>query len=218
MGEGTVRSWVQYSDDQPVAVGVRISEHGLHGLPTHGDHEGNEYVLRFPEEARDVPFTHVGINWNPAGHDPEHVYTVPHFDFHFYTITEEERDQIVLEDPAYEIKMAREPEQHFIPAGYFNTHDGIPRMGQHWANSAAPELNGQPFTHTFIFGSYDGRLIFFEPMITTEFLSRKVEAREAIAQPERIEQEGHYPTEYSIRWDDQAREYVIGLDKMKRVG
>ncbi len=32
----------------------------------------------------------MGLNWEPAGHPLEGVYTIPHFDFHFYLISQEE--------------------------------------------------------------------------------------------------------------------------------
>lgn len=32
----------------------------------------------------------MGLNWEPSGHPTEGVYTIPHFDFHFYMISEEE--------------------------------------------------------------------------------------------------------------------------------
>jgi hypothetical protein len=36
------------------------------------------------------------INWMPEGHPSPMVYTVPHFDFHFYMIPNAERLNIVL--------------------------------------------------------------------------------------------------------------------------
>jgi hypothetical protein len=35
------------------------------------------------------------LDWNPRGHIPDGVYTVPHFDVHFYLITREQREEIV---------------------------------------------------------------------------------------------------------------------------
>ena len=33
-------------------------------------------------------FQFVQFDWNPKGHEPEGVYTLPHFDFHFYTVSD----------------------------------------------------------------------------------------------------------------------------------
>lgn len=43
-------------------------------------------------------------------------------------------------------------------------------MGNHLIRPAAPEFNGSPFTHTWIWGSQGGRISFWEPMITVAFL------------------------------------------------
>lgn len=56
-------------------------------------------------------------------------------------------------------------------------------MGDRLLDSTTPELGGEPFTHTLIWGSYDidddglGESVFIEPMVTGEFmatLTRKV--------------------------------------------
>ena len=59
-----------------------------------------------------------------------------------------------------------------MPATYINT-GLVPTMGAHWIDVTAPELNGQPFTETFIFGSFDGKMTFYEPMITKAFIEEK---------------------------------------------
>ena len=46
----------------------------------------------------DVPFSHFVANYNPAGHGPPGIYSVPHFDLHWYTITKQER--LSVETPA----------------------------------------------------------------------------------------------------------------------
>ena len=46
-------------------------------------------------------------------------------------------------------------------------------MGAHWLDITSPELNQEnpkSFTQTFIYGSYDGKVIFMEPMITKAFM------------------------------------------------
>jgi hypothetical protein len=85
------------------------------------------------------------------------------------------------------------------------------QMGVHWVDPTSPELNGKPFTSTFIFGSWDGRLIFAEPMITKDFLESKQDFTAALPLAETYEVPGRYPTRYSMRWDAVAREYRIVL-------
>ena len=55
----------------------------------------------------------------------------------------------------------------FAAAGYvYAPGTEVPMMGGHWVDPKAPELNGQVFTKTFLYGSYNGKMIHFEPMIT----------------------------------------------------
>ncbi len=50
-------------------------------------------------------------------------------------------------------------------------------MGNHLLDSRSPELKDSlPFGSTFIYGAYDGELIFWEPMITLELLRQTREA------------------------------------------
>jgi hypothetical protein len=68
-----------------------------------------------------------------------------------------------------------------MPAGYVSTHVllgtspagmTVPRMGLHWLDSKSPELPPahRPFTATFIVGSWNGQVIFDEPMVTRDFI------------------------------------------------
>jgi hypothetical protein len=46
-------------------------------------------------------------------------------------------------------------------------------MGNHLLDSQSPELKDSlPFATTFIYGAYEGELIFWEPMITLDFLQK----------------------------------------------
>jgi hypothetical protein len=46
-------------------------------------------------------------------------------------------------------------------------------MGSHFVDITSPEFNGGIFTQTFIFGSYESNVIFYEPMITLDYLLSK---------------------------------------------
>ncbi len=73
-------------------------------------------------------------------------------------------------------------------------------MGNHLLDSRSPELKDSlPFGSTFIYGAYDGELIFWEPMITLELLRQTREACLEIRQPAGFREAGHYPTQYCMR-------------------
>jgi hypothetical protein len=103
-----------------------------------------------------------------AGHPPPGIYSVPHFDFHFYKMPLAER----LAIPPYPQAMAafnNNPLPGYLPTAYVKAPAGEAKMGAHWMDVTSPEFNGQPFTHTFVYGSYDGKVNFLEPMATLAF-------------------------------------------------
>ena len=177
MGDGTARVYIELRDGVPVELGVALSEEAMNGLPTHHTPGGIElepgHMMFFSTPAmpatNPTPYEHVFLGWNPGGHEPPGVYDVPHFDFHFYTTSNESRVAIDRSvDPAFDEKAARHPSGARAPEGYVPIPGGVPLMGTHWVDPTTPELNGQPFTTTFIFGSWDGELTFTEPMITRD--------------------------------------------------
>lgn len=223
LGNGTARTYVIVDGSAPVEVGVALSEEVLEGLPLDGapggvtmpdGHSTFEYVLEMPAD-NPTPFLHATLDWNPAGHEPPGVYDRAHFDVHFYTIPNEARLAIHPGDPEFMAKAARMPAPEEIPEGYIDPQLGpVPAMGVHWVDPASPELHPErpePFTRTFIYGSWDGRMIFAEPMVTTEYLTTRPDERIPVAVAARHDPPGYYPGSYVIRWDESAREYRIGL-------
>jgi len=218
VGNGTVRSYITYTGGEAVEVGVAMSAGVMQGLPaaTSGDHaEGHldmhEFVLDLPA-GNPTPFKHVGFNWNPGGHEPPGIYDLPHFDFHFYTIPLADRMAIVPSDSGFNAKAANYPAPAFIPAGYVAPAPmGIPQLGVHWIDPTSPELNGKAFTRTFIYGSWNGKVIFAEPMITKAFLESRPDVTTPIAVAQHYSPAGRYPTAYAVRWNERAAQYEVAL-------
>ena len=248
VGNGHARTYV-LSDKTgaPRELGVAFDEAALEGLPAGGSgHHGDgaaammthEYLLALPAETK-TPFTFVEMNWNPMGHEPEGVYQdVPHFDFHFYTISKAERDAIDPASPDFYKKGGNLPAAEFVPP--FNAALGppgvepaklvVPMMGLHWVDLRSAELQKllgkpegyKPFTATFIYGSWDGRFHFWEPMVTRAHILSKKEATDPavrdqlipISMPAKFQTPGYYPAAYRVAWDATAREYRIALTKL----
>ena len=196
------------------------------------------FLVELPE-GHGTPFTFLELNWNPSGHEPEGVYQdVPHFDFHFYTVPKSVRDGIVPGTPEFTAKANRTPSPEYIPAsnailappGAPPAAVAVPMMGVHWVDVRSHELQGlfgrpeayKPFTSTFIHGSWDGTLHFWEPMITRATIletrtSSDPAVRDqviAIPTPAKYQTPGYYPTAYRIKWDEQAREYRVALTNL----
>lgn len=202
---GKAWTWIQLdSQNKPERVGISIDEAAMKSLPTATGDMGhdmmnmkNHLVLKFHPKASATPFLHVLLDWNPAGHEPENVYTLPHFDFHYYTISDEERAAI----PPYEVDSSgfkNLPAPAYMPANYIAIPGGVPQMGAHWVDVTSPELSGQTFTQTFLMGSYSGKVIFYEPMITKAFLDANPTYERSIGVPAKFQKSGYYPTKMRI--------------------
>ncbi len=199
--EGKAWSWVSLdADGNPLQIGVAIDESAMEsvptdttGMPNTGHGPANNFTLKLHPKASVTPFKHIGLDWNPVGHEPAGIYTKSHFDFHFYMMPEADR----LAIPTYEqdsAKFKNLPNTAYYPQTYIAIPGGLPRMGAHWIDVTSPELAGQPFTQTFIFGSFDGKVTFYEPMITKEFLENNSNYERQIPQPAKYQETGYYPT------------------------
>jgi len=221
MGDGVARSYFTMANGVVQEVGVALSEKAMQGLPgseTHHGHGGrhrhdNEYVLTMHPQ-NPTPYQHIGVNWMPGGHPP--VYEVPHFDFHFYTISLAERNAMTPADPQWIQKARNLPAPELIPERYVSTHvlagvepeeETFPRMGMHWVDLASPEFSGSPFDATFIYGSFDGRIIFGEPMVALSLL----QSRQTLERELPKAQQGYNPGSYRVYWNAATKEYRVAL-------
>jgi hypothetical protein len=228
LGQGTARTYVTLDNaGKPASLGVAISESAMGTLPQHPHPSmpsAAMLTLTFPAEAASTGYDHVMLDWNPAGHEPEHVYTHPHFDFHFYQVTPAERDQMHPGNPEFGPKSGVFPSAEYVPAGFVagSAAAAVPLMGMHWLDTSSPELqpppNGKTFTSTFIYGSYDGRFIFVEPMITKAHIettkTRPEGYRYTLSLPAKVARTGAYPGAYTITWNAAAQEYRVALEAL----
>jgi Domain of unknown function (DUF5602) len=199
------KAWTWYevdNNDKPLRLAIAIDEAAMNNLDTsHGEGPGHQHEnnasLKFHPKAAATPFMHVGLDWNPNGHEPAPIYGKPHFDFHFYMISEAEQMAIL----PYEIdslKFKNIPAPAYFPPTYITPGGGVPQMGTHWVDVTSPELNGLPFTQTFLYGSYNGSVTFYEPMITEAFIKANASFERAIPQPAKFQKTGYYPTKMRI--------------------
>lgn len=209
IGNGSATSFIETLDNKISTIGIKFSEDILQNLPE----KDTEYILNLPTESKTV-FNHITINWNPKGHIPPGIYDIPHFDFHFYLISMDDRDKITGKGDSA-LKMQKNVSAEYIPKGYISTPGGEPRMGAHWINPESPEFIGNTFTKTFIYGFYNGTMVFLEPMVSVSYLKRKQNFIEDIERPEKYPIPGRYPTKYSLQYDKQKKEYKIALEDMK---
>lgn len=234
------------ADGAPAEIGVQFSAGAFEGLPHEKnptsrcfDLDGNGGIdamsecegdhqlilpLAIPADAgAETPFTFAMVNYNPHGHPPE-AWSVPHFDIHFYSVPFEDVKAIRTGPCPFFIdcddqKRALMP----VPAKYVHPDFAdvgatVGMMGNHLIDTKTAELAspGTPFTHTFIFGAYDGRVIFHEVMVTTAFLGETGDLCTAIKQPEARQVAGYYPAQYCFRRDPadgSTRVYLTGFSR-----
>lgn len=242
-GEGNVQSYaVLGADGTPSAIGMSFGRGALEALPPERnatsrcfDRDGNgkinesgecegdfETVLPLPARIAgrtDIPFGWVMLNWNPRGHPPE-PRTPPHFDIHFYSITQKALREIRV-GPCGIFMNCEDFERAIkpVPAKYVHgDHVGVDaavgEMGNHLIDSKTPEFGEppRPFTHTWIYGAYDGRIIFHETMITRAFLLSKPNLCAPIKLPSAWRTAGYYPTRYCIRYSEAAGAVTVSME------
>jgi hypothetical protein len=188
---------------------VLLDAAALKGLPaaTPTQHEW-DYLLPMPKDAPWTGIDHVYLNWNPQGHDPQGIYTAPHFDVHFYSIPSAAREAITFKG-ADKSGLAQ-PAAALLPKGFVVPPDtAVEKMGVHGLDPKGPEFRGRPFSHTFIYGYHKGALVFVEPMVTKAFLESKPDVTTRIAVPAAYSLPGYYPTRYRVAYDSGRDQYVI---------
>lgn len=197
------------SADDLQQLSVVFTEGALTNLPP--TLPNTEFIIPMPTQAPASVYNHIAINWQPNGHPPPMVYTVPHFDIHYYLIPMSARDAMTPADPGFAAKLAKAPTAAEAPPSYVGDPQGIPRMGTHWTDPTSHEFHGSPFTNTMVYGFYDGKMVFIEPMMTKAFLESKPDETKALKVPAQYPAPGRYPTSYRVAYDATPKEYRVTL-------
>jgi hypothetical protein len=220
LGFGKVRSWISVDPNGlPSEIGIEITPEAFKNLAMDNskslppDHETILVPLHL-KATQLTPFDHIGLNWNPYGHEPEGVFDVPHFDIHFYMISLEEQMAIPAWSPETDAAFNNYPPMGYMPADYFTPPGPAtaePQMGKHWLPINLPDY--LPFSKIMIYGSYKGQLIFVEPMITLDYLLSNVAFSMNYSQPEHFAKAGNYPTKYNIYHDATTGNTYVTLSE-----
>jgi hypothetical protein len=226
----------------PKTVGIAISGAALASLPPEPsdqhhcfDRDGDgvtsmatecahthEYAIPLPDavsQRDDMPFKWVLLNWNMHGHMPPGIYDVPHFDVHFYMVPIE--DVFAIHDGpcgpelvnCEQFAIAKLPVPDGMMHPDFQDVDAVaPAMGNHLIDVAGHEFHGMPFTMSWIYGVYSGRVTFYEQMVALDFLQSRPNACQPIKSPPSVAQSGYYPTQRCVKYDAGADAYVVSLE------
>ena len=226
----------------PRAVGVEISAAAMAVLPTapsDGHHcvdankDGtidlatecaawHERILPIPTELSrraDMPFKWVLFNWNPRGHMPPGVFDVPHFDIHYYIEPIENIFALERGDCGPEFTrcdqyaVACKPvPSNYLPANYLDLGIVAPAMGKHLIDPMNHNFHGEPFQRHWVYGTWDGRVAFWEEMTARSYLLTKPSTCYPIQVPEAVAIAGYYPTQSCIRYLPGRDVYAISVE------
>lgn len=168
----------------------------------------SELVLPLPAEIRTAAgIDHLTFYWEAMGHPPGPFLT-PHFDFHFYVVGNAARKAI-------DCKNDKKPAS--LPAGYslldveapgIGLLKGtcVPLMGMH-SLPDADSRGTKPFKASLVMGYYDGKPIFFEPMIARATLLEKKNFSLAVPAPVGLPATTHYPRKFKAKYDGSLQSY-----------
>jgi hypothetical protein len=167
----------------------------------------------------DIPFKWVLFNWNLHGHAPPGVYDVPHFDVHFYMPPI--ADILAIRagpcgpDFADCHDFARA--KMSLPADLmhpdFQDVDAVaPAMGNHLIDLSGREFQGEPFTRSWIYGMYGGRVTFYEEMVTLKYLLSRPDECLSIKSPPAVAVGGFYPTQRCVRYEAGTNAYIVSME------
>jgi hypothetical protein len=206
-----VCTWGETTGKTLTAFGATIPLASAQNAPAEGE------MVWPPVAAADIPlpetvksstgFDHLKVYWEPHGHPPG-PYLVPHFDFHFYTLSAEQVNAI---DCADSIKPAQLPAGYLLPdvtIPELGTLVGlcVPKMGMHALLGS--ELNSStPFEKAMVVGYDHQRPIFIEPMITRETLDAQHSFTMDVPQIPGAPSTVHYPQRFRADYDSTAKAY-----------
>jgi hypothetical protein len=247
LGNGTVRTYAQLEGSgKPVSIGFVFPKETLQNLPatmtdqhhcydvdgngTVDEHTecmgGHERPLDLPAaltNSTDIPYKWALLNFNKMGHGPTGIYDTQHFDFHFYTQSKAERDAIrpgpcALAINCDDFATSTKPiPSQYMPAGYIDNGVSEVAMGNHLIDQSSPEWHNQLFTKTFIYGAYDAKISFLEPMISKAYLDGLATGANSngcfpIPQPQSWQQAGWYPKDYCIKYRANRGDYTVSME------
>lgn len=167
----------------------------------------------------DVPFKWALVNWNPHGHIPAGVWDKPHFDVHFYI--EPIENILALQrgtcGPEFlrcdQFALARKPvPRNYVPANFQDMEAAAPAMGNHLIDPTTHEFHGKSFKRHWIYGIYDGRVIFYEDMVARSYMLSKPDDCFPIQSPEAVALTGYYPTRSCVRYTPGKDEYTVSIE------
>ncbi len=184
---------------------------------------GHFRFLFFPKKNLKTPIKWSSISFSPVGRLPPLPYDLPVFEFRFNLMDFSKNNSIKLgpcpgltncED--YALASKDVPEK-YLPKGYSNLNIIEGKVGNLLVDTHGFEFDPKKrFRQSFILGSFDGHLSFFEVMVSLEELNKKKTICLPIKQADSYEELGHYPTKYCVKYWVDKEMYFVTLEGFVR--
>jgi hypothetical protein len=150
---------------------------------------------------------HLTVYWEPHGHPPG-AYLTPHFDFHFYSLSNGTREAIDCTDTAKPAVLPANYAMVDLEVPELGTLVGlcVPEMGMH--SLPASELQSEEiFAGTMVIGYYHGAPIFFEPMISRDMLLRRQPFQLPMPAVSGLPEGVRYPQSFRAEYEPETDAY-----------
>ncbi|MFO7547231.1 MAG: DUF5602 domain-containing protein [Trueperaceae bacterium] len=212
-----INSWAKLdADGQVVEAGITLPMAVLEDAPAehHRDTPSADVRIDFPAVVQDTTFLdHAGFFWEAQGHFPDQRYGVPHWDFHFFSLSGSDADAIDCSDLSQvapeEVAPGWFPP---VPPGAPAIDFCVPAMGFHSLPASEFQANGelraQAFDMVMIGGYYAGSFVFVEPMVTQAAMLRRESFGLPVPVPASTEG-GTYPTTFEAIYDPSVDAYHL---------
>ncbi len=243
--KGNVQTYMQINPDgTPYAYGITFPESTLEDLP--GKDQPNDFqncfdadengiisekecvgghfrFLFYPKNKLKNPIQWSSFSYHPIGRLPPGIFDVPLFEFRSNLKDFFETNSIKLgpcpglincEDYAL---AAKEVPEKYLPKGYTSINIIEGKVGNLLVNTYGSEFDPKKkFRNSFILGSFNGKISFFEVMVSLDVLNEKKSGCLPIMQAESYEQIGYYPTKYCIKFWEEKKQFFVSLESFVR--
>ncbi|HSM60320.1 MAG TPA: hypothetical protein VK849_05960 [Longimicrobiales bacterium] len=208
-----VCTWVETSGDAVVELGASIPMALIEGVPADAPMVWPPAALAsiaLPAGARAaLGLSHLTINWEAHGHPPA-PFMAPHFDFHVYSVSQEDVHAVDCSDAS---KPARLPARYELPdidVPGMGTLVGlcVPDMGMHAMPAEDVAATGA-FEASMVVGYYQGKPIFFEPMVSQAMLMKKADFTLPMPEVGDLPAGVRYPGHFHAEYDAEGRQYRL---------
>lgn len=174
---------------------------------------------------------HISVDFNPCGHPPMGVFTVPHYDLHIYLVSPEYRTCMTCTtipgapvcDPSnqdtfsgrafFNVATTTDGSPANMPDGFeVAVFDSVPLMGGHaWHAMNQPPGDNSWSEPVWVMGPYDGQIVDYEPMFPLSYVSGDT----STYWEENLTYKGQtipeLPNRYSVGYDADTKVITVSL-------